>query len=336
MTGGRMEVSLIGCGVVSPCGNSAGDILRVLAGEKNAPVPECPAGGEGRSKFPVVPMPADACPRAARFPRLRRASKISLFALEAAMLAFEDAGIGLDELPGKSISLVFAASDGGVVYTRRFFEGILDEGTGGGSPLLFPETVYNAPPSHVSASLGLRGHSLSLVGDSTAAVQACRVAACLLHSGECELALVLGAGEWDPVVSEGYSEWGITLPGPWKPGTSVRCFFTEGAGALLLAASGGSCRIVSDPVVHGRIGKAGFFAGNARWICSAATPSAARMLVPKGILPESGVRFPRQEIGEALCASTVWEIAMAARLAPAVCIVTGYNQNWAALGISPA
>ena len=63
--------------------------------------------------------------------------------------------------------MVFAICSGGVNYTRRFYHEIVTQGANGASPLLFPETVYNAAASHLAALLGLNGQSYTLVGDSS-------------------------------------------------------------------------------------------------------------------------------------------------------------------------
>ena len=66
-------------------------------------------------------------------------------------------GIGL----GTTTAVVFAICSGGVNYTRRFYHEIVTLGARGASPLLFPETVYNAAASHLAALLNVNEHSNS-------------------------------------------------------------------------------------------------------------------------------------------------------------------------------
>ena len=62
----------------------------------------------------------------------------------------------------KRTALVFACfGRWGGVYAK-FFAEIVERGEGAGSPLLFPETVYNAPASHIAARLGTRVRSAHL------------------------------------------------------------------------------------------------------------------------------------------------------------------------------
>src|SRR6202034_915587 len=111
---------------------------------------------------------------------------ISLFAAAACLAALRDAGLDPTN-PGKC-ALIFAVSDGGVIYTRKFYDQVVGEGSG--SPLLFPETVYNAPCSHVAALLGLDGITYTLVGDASAGLAAVRLGVDLLASGQVDHCII--------------------------------------------------------------------------------------------------------------------------------------------------
>jgi hypothetical protein len=214
---------IAGTGWVTPLGCEAGDVwAKVRAGEtarfeEVAP----PWGGRPIGVARVTEPPPDAL---ARHPRLRRASGISLFGATAARAALEETGRAADAECG----LVFAVSSGGVIYTRRFFEGILNGGPQGASPLLFPETVYNAAASHVAAVLGIEGPSCTVVGDFSVGLTALDTAAGWIRAGRVERCLVVASEEFDPVVAEAYRSWGLGLS------------FGEGAAAVLLASEGRS------------------------------------------------------------------------------------------------
>jgi 3-oxoacyl-(acyl-carrier-protein) synthase len=60
---------------------------------------------------------------------------------------------------------VVCVFSGCVNYSSRFYsETLKDPATA--SPLVFPETVFNAPASHLSAFLGNSAINYTLVGDS--------------------------------------------------------------------------------------------------------------------------------------------------------------------------
>jgi hypothetical protein len=155
------------------------------------------------------PLPAYRVPEPCEFrhPRLRRSSAISHFACAAASAAVAEAG----PLPAGRTALVFAASDGALIYTRKFYEEVVKSGSG--SPLLFPETVYNAPASHVAAVLGIDGSVLTMVGDETAGLDALATAIDLIRSGDADQCLVVASQEVDWIGCDGYRRWGLASSG---------------------------------------------------------------------------------------------------------------------------
>ena len=142
-------VSILGVGCVTSLGREWNTVWnKIRAGEKpereTVQAPGCREPVEVyKTALPDIPSAASA--------RLRRSGSISYFACAAAADAVQEAG----PLPAARTALVFATSDGSVSYTRRFYEEVVERGAG--SPLLFPETVYNAPASHVAAMLGWTG-----------------------------------------------------------------------------------------------------------------------------------------------------------------------------------
>src|SRR5204862_5603851 len=142
-------------------------------------------------------VPASALTTAPAHPRLRRSSAISRFAATAGLEALANANLKLDNDTAKRTALIFAVSNGGVIYTKRFYHDIVESGAQAASPLLFPETVFNAPASHLAAILGITGASYTLVGDGAVGVLAMKMASDLLDNGALESCLVVGAEEAD-------------------------------------------------------------------------------------------------------------------------------------------
>jgi len=139
------------------------------------------------------------------------------------------------------MALVFAASNGGVVYTKRFYHDVVESGAQSASPLLFPETVFNAPASHLAAILGVTGTSYTLVGDGAIGVLAVKMANDLLQNEAFDFCLVVGAEEADWILCDGYHKWRLLKSRPPielfrdPPGGMI---LSEGAGALLLGRKG--------------------------------------------------------------------------------------------------
>jgi 3-oxoacyl-(acyl-carrier-protein) synthase len=223
-----MSLSIAGMSWMTPLGSDVDDVWqRLLAGE-TAPV-EILENEQNGARYLVRRVPAKT-PFPAH-PRLRRASAISRFAAAAGLAALAR----VKPAPSR-IALVFAVSNGGVTYTRRFYSEIVASGAQAASPLLFPETVFNAPASHLAAILGINGASYTVVGDGAVGVLALKLAEDLLASDDLDSCLVVGAEEIDPLVCEAYRQWRF-LRNPGKPDTGRGMIMSEGAGALLLERS---------------------------------------------------------------------------------------------------
>jgi hypothetical protein len=217
---GELGLSILGAGCVTALGREWKAVWeKIRAGEpperESLPCPGSLHVAVYKTPLPGIPDTISA--------RLRRSGSISYFACAAAADAVLQAG----PLPAGRTALVFAASDGSVSYTRRFYEEVV--GRGAGSPLLFPETVYNAPASHVAAMLGLDGTVLTLVNDATAGMDALSTAADLIHSREADHCLVVAAEELDWISCDGYRRWKLAASG-----SGSGAVLAEGAVALVL------------------------------------------------------------------------------------------------------
>jgi 3-oxoacyl-[acyl-carrier-protein] synthase III len=240
--------------------------------------------------------------------RLRRASPITFFLVEAA----EQALAGVTPAERAETGLIVAYSAGCLAYSRRFFEGIVTQRTA--SPALFPETVFNSPASHVAAVLGLNGAAYALVGDETAWVAALKTASIWLRQERVKKVLVLGAEEFDPIVLDAYrsARW-------LRRGKSGSGFLaSEGAaGVLVRRASAGDTHAITtahDGLIYRTKKEAMAAASEVLRKCDPAVPvfssaqhnwlasmeksaTANRVVVPT---------LGRPYLGEAFTASAAW------------------------------
>jgi 3-oxoacyl-(acyl-carrier-protein) synthase len=157
------------------------------------------------------------------------------------MEALENAGLKLNAQKADRIALIFAISNGGVVYTKRFYADIVEAGAQKASPLLFPETVFNAPASHLAAILGITGATYTLVGDGAVGLAAIKMAEDLLSNGALDFCLVVGTEEVDWLLCDAYSRWRLLRAAPPIEPFSRKqhgMILSEGAGAVLLARDG--------------------------------------------------------------------------------------------------
>ena len=234
-----MSVQIAGMGWVTPLGGGVEEVWnRLLNGESaSAETLSSPLGRD----YPVFRVPASATAKAPAHPRLRRSSAISRFAVVAGLEALANAGVNLDPEIAQRTALIFAVSNGGVIYTKRFYHDIVESGAQAASPLLFPETVFNAPASHLAAILGIAGASYTLVGDGAVGILALKMAEDLMTSDTLDYCLVVGAEEADWLLCDAYRKWRLLRSAPpiepfQQPPRGM--ILSEGAGAILLSSEG--------------------------------------------------------------------------------------------------
>ena len=234
-----MNLHIAGMGWVTPLGSGVEEVWsRLLKGETAVAEPiSSPLGKD----YPIFRVPASATAHAPAHPRLRRSSAISKFAAVAGLAALADANVKLDEKSAARTALIFAISNGGVIYTKRFYHDIVESGAQAASPLLFPETVFNAPASHLAAILGINGASYTLVGDGAVGTLALKMAEDLMAGDALDYCLVVGAEEADWLLCDAYHKWRLLRGAPpiepfQKPPRGM--IVSEGAGAVLLSSEG--------------------------------------------------------------------------------------------------
>jgi 3-oxoacyl-[acyl-carrier-protein] synthase II len=235
-----MMLAIAGMGWITPFGSGVDPVWeRLLQGEEARA--EKITEQSGDQSYAVFPVPESALTRLSPHPRLRRASLISRFAAAAGLEALEAAGVKPGSQIAERLALVFAISNGGVIYTKRFYRDIVGTGAQSASPLLFPETVFNAPASHLAAILGLTGATYTLVGDSAVGLVAIKMAEDLMTNGALDYCLVVGAEEADWLLCDAYRRWRLLrLAPPIEPFAEIGrgMILSEGAGAVLLARDG--------------------------------------------------------------------------------------------------
>jgi len=219
------EIFICGMGVVSPAGWGMKAFREALARGEGVATKELPCPNHVPLHVRQVP-PAMPRPAFLAHPRLRRTSPMTHFAVSAALEA-----LGEDAAKVTSgalrLGIVYCALSGCVNYSRRFYDEVLKEPSTA-SPLVFPETVYNSPASHLTALVGSTGINYTLVGDPGTFVHGLVLAADWLTEGRVDGCLVIGAEEMD-----------------WLTAGALHLFerktiFSDGAGALYLQREAGA------------------------------------------------------------------------------------------------
>jgi 3-oxoacyl-(acyl-carrier-protein) synthase len=324
-----MSLEIAGLGWVTPLGSGISEVWqRLLAGEEARA--ETISDTMGGKPYPAFRVPGTALKELPPHPRLRRASAISRFAAAAGLTALKDCGLTLNDQIAKRIALVFAVANGGVIYTRRFYHDVVASGAAAASPLLFPETVFNAAASHLAAIIGITGTSYTLVGDGAVGLSAIRMAEDLLLEEQLDYCLVVAAEEADWLLCDAYRKWRLLRSGPpiepfHKPAKGT--ILSEGAGAVLLGrkgfvkieathpgsfyltrreASGALSRLLEE---LGRSGGSTIVISGAN---GTFVDDAELSCVTKAF-PSATIYAPKPALGESVAAGSLWQVIIGAQ-----------------------
>ena len=322
------DVFIAGMGAVSPAGWNVASMRDALA--KGALLPHQDLLRPGVAQpLRVMRVPApDPRPAFLAHARLRRTSPITQFAVAAALEALGQRDPGSTS----QIGVIVCVFSGCVNYSRRFYDETLNDPKTA-SPLLFPETVFNAPASHISAFLGSSAINYTLVGDAGTFLVGLATGAHWLLEGKVDECLVVGTEEID-----------------WLTSEAVRLFdrgkcLSEGAGAVLLKKEG-AVRLQSITDEH-------LFHSNGKSNALRKMKAELGEIPPGAILCDStsgangisaeetelwkswpGPRFsPKQILGEGLMASAAWQVVAAAdaishqAAADEIVSISGFHQH---------
>ena len=329
------DIFVSGCGVVSPAGWGIESFRQALTKGRALPTVQIDRPGWEHSlsvrKVPRL-MPA---PDFMRHARLRRSSAIAQHAVGAAL---EAVGVDAKTLSGgERLGVVFCAMSGCVNYSRRFYDETLkDPATA--SPLVFPETVFNAPASHLAALLGTTAVNYTLVGDPGTFLQGLAVAANWLTQDEVDGCLVIGAEEMDWLTADAFRHFNRSM------------IMADGAGALYLRREANripaaKIEAITEPHIYSKRQTRAQAALAARkelhFSSTEALLVGSRQDLPRLDEPEINAwrdwpgsqLHPRKILGEGLMAGAAWQCVAAVdalqerRFASAVVSVVGNNQQ---------
>ncbi len=331
-------IAITGAGAVSPAGWGVSALLECLhSGRKaEATLLERPLN-DTVVRTPVFRVPKEGA-TTPKFARLRRTSPISRFAAAAVAEALGEerlAKITEDQL---RVGVIFTVINGCVNYSNRFFGEVMAD-PAMASPILFPETVFNAPSSHVSAFIGSAAPNDTLIADSTGVITGIDLAAEWIGRGDVDGCLVVSAEEVDWLSAEGLKLYSRDyLP-------------SEGAAAIYLEDAPGPVRLLRlpDPVSLAGCGRAEAALRIRKRLAPADDGQTllidGRTGVPRFDQPETSAWTgwtgphwsPRMLLGEGMGVSTALQVVAAVEALKrgdfnkAVVTATGANQQAAGL-----
>ena len=187
------KIFVHGLGAVSPAGWGVPALSSAL--NTGAPLPVQTVSRPGWEKplhlrsVPPPPVP----PAFLAHPRLRRSGAMTQNAVGAACEALGD-DVKRVQSGELRLGIIVCLMPGCVTYSRRFYEEVLrDPATA--SPLIFPETVFNAPASHLVGLSRIRRRSIIRWSATTArSCRASRSRQTGCERGHADACIVVGRG----------------------------------------------------------------------------------------------------------------------------------------------
>ena len=221
---GKEACIIAGWGSVSPAGWSAKELLAAINGGK--PLPSVTQRRSDTAPLRRVrPVPAlKQMPSWMKDARLRRSTSSTRFALHAAMEALGETWQTAIRKNEVRLGIIYCTMNGGMQYSRKFFSEVIDNPSLA-SPILFPETVYNAAAGHLAALLGTAEINYTLVGDNAQFLQGISLASQWIDESMVDACLIVAAEEMDWLSDEA-----LLLFSP-------QAIAAEGAAAVLVSRS---------------------------------------------------------------------------------------------------
>jgi hypothetical protein len=211
----RNPLSILSYGIVSAGGNHFDALLQ----QANWPTQSVPRVAKQEALTTIAPVNLNTLSRWKKEPRFRRSTPLSLFLMEATAQALQPLS------SYEEVGLVVVTFTGSITYSRRFYQEIVEQGSRAASPMMFPETVFNSPASHVASQLRIEGPVYSLMGDETAWIAGLETASLWIQLGRARSVVVVAGYEMDAMSLEAYHAAGWIRKG---------LIPTEGAGAILV------------------------------------------------------------------------------------------------------
>ena len=191
-----MQLAVSGIGVVSPFGVGVPLLLQGLSEGRSGISEDSQDFGFGIERLPgghLADFAADAFDASPAFSRAGRTTQIATVAVSEAL-----ASSGIDS-GGDRLGVVFCSARGSLERTERFYEGLVEKGPRLVNPLIFQESVNNAPISHISIRYQLTGPSLTLTTGAVAVFQALEIVRAWIEAGMIDQALMVCGDPVDPI-----------------------------------------------------------------------------------------------------------------------------------------
>jgi 3-oxoacyl-[acyl-carrier-protein] synthase II len=190
-----IDIAITGIGVISPLGVGREAFWENCARAKTG-IRKITSFDTSSLRSNIAGLVEDFDPSQFMSPGVyRRMSRISRMAVASSVEALKDSGLILDAMDRERIAVIMGTSYGSSSHVEDFYISLLKDGPRGAQPFLFPETVPNAPASHIAMFHGITGPNTTFCQNEISAENAILYAQNLLLQNQVDVALVGGADE---------------------------------------------------------------------------------------------------------------------------------------------
>ncbi len=173
----------------------------------------------------------------------KRVDRLGLFSIIASRLALTDAGLELSDENRTRVGAILGTGVGPMESMEGFAVGVIEEGSGGANPAVFPNTVYNAAGGQVAIKVGALGSASTVTAGHAAGASSLCYGCDLAATDHADAVLCLGADSLTDTVITAYRELGVLrspADGGGSPADGGAGASPNGAGAhgMALAEAG--------------------------------------------------------------------------------------------------
>ena len=166
--------------------------------------------------------------------RARKMDRCSQFAVAGVSLALKDAGLDLKVIAPERVGIVLGSGFCGVSSSAEFLTSYFSGGVEGLIPMIFPNTVPNAPASNASIEHGFKGPNATMVQRFCSAESAFLLACRFIEEGRADVMLTGGTDELMQLMIKGFAAMGTMK--------RINVPFGEGGGIIVLESAAHAAR----------------------------------------------------------------------------------------------
>ena len=228
----QSSVAITGMGCICGPGNTIGECMDTLFGERKNPAPPVRFQSTHNVIYPVFEVEDDLMSLEPR--GINDIARSARFALNAAYQAINNAGLDLDPqyLRGQRVGVCLGTTVGTAMNNEGFYRQYLK----GESPDMAPITRYlnSNPATVVAREFDLCGPCQTVVNACSSGTDAVGLGASWIQSGLCDIVIAGGTDELCHVTYNGFISMMIADSAPCKPFDRDRKGLNLGEGAAML------------------------------------------------------------------------------------------------------